>query len=245
MIKKLTPNINVQLLGCTRGNKALYSNVNFTLEPGDAIQIQGPNGCGKTSLLKQFCQIIPTYDGEISINKEKFFSMLLYSGHSPAIKRDLTCFENIKYMGLLDGVFDESLLEEGIQHLLLSESKDTLGSDLSRGQSQKTALSRLFFELVIFALRSLKTSISVGFILRIFKTFFVCMGFGPSSNESATTFLCVLMFWIMNGAASIVVPHKKDINQKHTIPFVMMFVVLVSQVFLLVIRYRLYFFARM
>jgi len=152
MIKKLTPNINVQLLGCTRSNKALYSNVNFTLEPGDAIQIQGPNGCGKTSLLKQFCQIIPTYDGEISINnepvrrvKEKFFSMLLYSGHSPAIKRDLTCFENIKYMGLLDGVFDESLLEEGIQHLLLSESKDTLGSDLSRGQSQKTALSRLFF----------------------------------------------------------------------------------------------------
>jgi heme exporter protein A len=152
MIKKLTPNVNAQLLSCTRGNKVLYSNVNFTLEPGDAIQIQGPNGCGKTSLLKQFCQIIPTYNGEIFIDdvpvrsvKQEFFSLLLYTGHSPAIKKDLTCFENIQYMGLLDGIFDENLLEENLEHLSLSKSRDTLGSDLSRGQSQKTALSRLFF----------------------------------------------------------------------------------------------------
>ncbi|MFN2514562.1 MAG: ATP-binding cassette domain-containing protein, partial [Pyrinomonadaceae bacterium] len=39
-------------LGCVRGDRRLFTDVNFALSPGSLLQVQGPNGSGKTSLLR-------------------------------------------------------------------------------------------------------------------------------------------------------------------------------------------------
>jgi heme exporter protein A len=52
-------------LGCVRGDRRLFKDVNFSLEPGTFLQLQGPNGSGKTSLLRILCGLLAQVEGEI------------------------------------------------------------------------------------------------------------------------------------------------------------------------------------
>ena len=42
-------------LGCVRGDRRLFSGLNFSMYPGTLLQLTGPNGSGKTSLLRIIC----------------------------------------------------------------------------------------------------------------------------------------------------------------------------------------------
>ncbi len=57
--------LKVSDLECVRGERSLFKDINFTLEAGELMQVNGPNGSGKTSLLRILCGLAIPAHGEI------------------------------------------------------------------------------------------------------------------------------------------------------------------------------------
>lgn len=138
-------------LACQRGDRTLFSGLNFTLSSSELLQVAGPNGSGKTSLLKLLCGISSPVEGKIlwqgqNARKqgELFRENLLYLGHHNAVKEDLSALENLQIAATLAG---EALTEE--QALDALDRIGLLGREylpakvLSQGQKRRVTLARL------------------------------------------------------------------------------------------------------
>ena len=98
-------------LTCVRGDKELFRNLSFEISPGSILQITGGNGSGKSSLLRILCGLLSPQDGQvlwgqnrIHDDRDYFHSQLLYLGHQPALKGDLTAIENLISQAALSGI---------------------------------------------------------------------------------------------------------------------------------------------
>src|SRR4051812_5658545 len=90
-------------VSCTRGNTSLFRGVNLRLERGQWAHVRGANGAGKTSLLRILAGLAQPESGEvcwrgepIGRDRAAWHAGLLYLGHQPAIKDDLTPVENLR-----------------------------------------------------------------------------------------------------------------------------------------------------
>lgn len=52
-------------VACMRGGRMLFNGVSFALGVGDALIVAGPNGVGKSSLLRLIAGLLPAYVGQI------------------------------------------------------------------------------------------------------------------------------------------------------------------------------------
>lgn len=138
-------------LVCVRGDRRLFKNVNFTLGAGGLMQVGGPNGSGKTSLLRMLCGLSNPALGEIqwcgapiqSLGDEYYASMT-YIGHLSGTKDDLTAIENLRISSALAGVeIDEPKAREALQHMGLAGREHLPVKVLSQGQRRRVALARL------------------------------------------------------------------------------------------------------
>ncbi len=110
-------------LGCVRGDRRLFKGVNFSLTPGTFLQLQGPNGSGKTSLLRIICGLLAQAEGEIrwqganiSSLGDEYFTAVTYVGHRNGVKDELSGLENLRVSNALNGIEineDKRLLSEG------------------------------------------------------------------------------------------------------------------------------------
>ena len=90
-------------LECTRGERVLFSGLGLRVAPGTLLRVAGPNGTGKTSLLRMLCGLLQPTQGEIRWRgkairalKEEYWSALAYVGHLNGVKDDLTAVENLR-----------------------------------------------------------------------------------------------------------------------------------------------------
>lgn len=136
-------------LSCIRGERLLFSNVDFSLNPGEWLHVQGTNGAGKTSLLRQLVGLATRDSGSITWQHEAtpssaFRADLIYLGHHAAIKDDLTPIENLQLAAALDGrPVDDVATLRALQRLGLRGREQLPARVLSAGQKRRVLLARL------------------------------------------------------------------------------------------------------
>jgi len=137
-------------LKCIRNNKLIFEEIGFRLGNGDILQIRGPNGSGKTSLLRILCGFILPEEGEVNWNGrtirddlDDYTKEINYVSHNNGIKSELTPLENLNVSRQLTYAQREISITKIISTMSLSDIADTPVHKLSSGQCRRVALSRL------------------------------------------------------------------------------------------------------
>ena len=140
-----TPPILLQVaqLACERDERCLFSGLQFSVRAGEIWHIKGPNGSGKTSLLRQLAGLLPVDKGDISFPTEK---SLLYIGHKLALKEQLTANENLAWLTALSTPSTEQQRYSALAKVGLRGFEETLVAHLSAGQKRRVALARLHLQ---------------------------------------------------------------------------------------------------
>ncbi len=86
--------LDVNKLGINFGYGQLFEDVSFSLNEGESISIVGPNGCGKSTMLKIIAGIEKADSGQVSIKKDAKIAYLDQTGSS--IIDDRTVYEVLK-----------------------------------------------------------------------------------------------------------------------------------------------------
>jgi len=139
-------------LTCERGERLLFSGLSFSAENGTLLRIAGPNGTGKTSLLRMMCGLLEPTGGEIrwkggNIRKlrEEYWKDLAYIGHLNGVKDDLTVRENLRVSVRVAGrAATEAQLAQALDAVGLVGFEDSMARFLSQGQRRRVALARLY-----------------------------------------------------------------------------------------------------
>jgi heme exporter protein A len=138
-----------QALTLFRGDRCLFQGVEFALKDGELLIVEGPNGSGKTTMLRAIAGLIEPDEGMIRWNdtnvkriRQAFHASLLWMAHRPGFKGDLTLIENLRFEAGL-----RTMTMSAAGHHLLRLGLATLTGipfrALSAGQQRRVALARL------------------------------------------------------------------------------------------------------
>jgi heme exporter protein A len=140
----------MRLLGrevcCVRGGREVFSGLDFEAASGEALAVVGPNGSGKTSLLRLIAGLLAPFAGSIGLEGGDAELTLAeqshYLGHRDALKTALSVSENLAFWrDFLGGArFDaaEILAKVGLDH-----AAHLPASFLSAGQRRRLSIARL------------------------------------------------------------------------------------------------------
>ncbi len=143
--------LEAENLGCIRGDRRLFSDLNFSVRAGDLVQLTGPNGSGKTSLLRMICGLLEPAEGKIRWQGEnirslgeEYFMAVTYLGHRTGVKDELTGVENLRVSSGLNGVeISQQVAMNALQQMGLGGRERLPARLLSEGQRRRLALARL------------------------------------------------------------------------------------------------------
>lgn len=143
--------LEVRGISCERSERLLFADLSFSLSLGKALLIEGPNGSGKTSLLRLLSGLGRPETGEIlwqgkSIwhEREEYLRHMAYFGHLPAIKYELSALENIQLFQQLSGASSMLSPHQALTKMGLESFEDIACQYLSAGQRRRVALARLY-----------------------------------------------------------------------------------------------------
>jgi len=148
-----SPLLEAVSLACERDWRMLFENLELHLASGDMLQISGPNGSGKTSLLRLLAGLMQPTAGEVRLNGQALSSQrheltinLLWIGHAAGIKDLLTAEENLGWLCALHRPATREAIWTALAAVGLKGFEDVPCHTLSAGQQRRVALARLYLD---------------------------------------------------------------------------------------------------
>ena len=133
-----------------RGDRHVLRGVSLELGAGEALHICGPNGTGKTTLLRVTCGLLRPEQGRvmwrgvpISESRADYQRVLAYASHEPALKGDLTALENLRFMVALKRRVSVAELRDHLERTGVAGCADLPARVLSAGQRRRVAAARV------------------------------------------------------------------------------------------------------
>jgi heme exporter protein A len=135
-------------LGCIRGERNVFSNLDFSVSSGEALAVTGPNGSGKSSLLRMIAGLLATAAGSIRLTGGKNGLTLAeqthFLGHRDAVKPSLTVLENTAFWSDFLGDDDgRTSPQAALDAVGLGDLAQLSAAFLSAGQRRRLAIARL------------------------------------------------------------------------------------------------------
>lgn len=155
-------------LGCLRGDRQLFKDLNFSAQAGELIELRGANGSGKTSLLRILCGLATPAAGEVRWQGKNIRSLgeeyhrdVAYLAHQNGMKDEFSAIENLRISSAVNG---HALGRDQAQQILgrigLSRQSNLPSRSLSAGQRRRLALARLLTtEATVWMLDEVLTSL--------------------------------------------------------------------------------------
>jgi heme exporter protein A len=142
------PVLEASALACERDWRMLFEHLELRLAAGDMLQISGPNGSGKTSLLRLLSGLMQPTAGQVLLNGQPLnqnrADHLLWIGHAAGIKDLLTPIENLTWLCALHTGAENAALWTALDAVGLRGFEDVPCHTLSAGQKRRVALARLY-----------------------------------------------------------------------------------------------------
>ena len=150
----MTPQLSADGLTLFRGERCLFRDLSFALNPGELLLLEGRNGSGKTSLMRAIAGLIEFEDGDVMwdgkplrSNRQAFNGSLVWMQHRVGFKADLNLVENLKFESHLRAQSGEDF-DEVCKRLDIDRLKRLPLRVLSAGQQRRVALARMLMSKV-------------------------------------------------------------------------------------------------
>ncbi len=143
------PLLAVRGLRFARNETPVFGPLDFAVDTGEALLVQGGNGAGKTTLLRVLAGLLRADAGDVEIDGAKARSDLrarsmAYLGHLPGLKADLSALQNLDFLCGLHGRRHSQFPASAMEIVGLGGYEDTAVRHLSAGQKKRLGLARLW-----------------------------------------------------------------------------------------------------
>jgi heme exporter protein A len=140
--------LEARAINCWRGDRHILRDVSFVVRAGEFLKITGPNGVGKTTLLRIVCGLLPAESGSIEWRgrsvrgaSDEFHNDMAYLGHLNSLKADLTARENLRFLAGLRQALTPADIDAALDRVGILSRGDLQARSLSAGQKRRLALS--------------------------------------------------------------------------------------------------------
>lgn len=128
--------LRVTDLAVARAGVPVLEGVGFHLPAGQALVLHGPNGIGKTTLLRTIAGLQPALAGQIAVDPEA----VAYAAHADGVKAVLSVAENLAFWAAAHGGGE---VAAALAAMNLQALADRRAGQLSAGQRRRLGLARL------------------------------------------------------------------------------------------------------
>lgn len=128
--------LSVENICCVRGGRTLFSGLSFVVAPGESLLLRGPNGIGKSSLLRMIAGLLPCASGRIDLN-----GAIALADEHPALDPDRRLRDALSLWARMDGA-TAAQIDEALARFSLDRLAEIPVRMLSTGQRKRAALAR-------------------------------------------------------------------------------------------------------
>ena len=144
------PDLAADRIHVWRGDRHVLQGVSLTLSAGRLVHVRGPNGTGKTTLLRVISGLLRPERGTVTWGgrpigevRADYQQAFAYASHDPALKSDLTALENLRFAVGLKRRVDEAQLLQNLEATGVAGCRDLPARVLSAGQRRRVAMARV------------------------------------------------------------------------------------------------------
>ncbi|HEY2465649.1 MAG TPA: cytochrome c biogenesis heme-transporting ATPase CcmA [Steroidobacteraceae bacterium] len=142
--------LSVDQVHVWRGDRHVLQGVSAQVGRGELLHVSGPNGTGKTTLLRVVSGLLRPEQGSVSwlgqsiaAHRNEYQAALAYAAHEPALKGDLTALENLRFSVGLKRRSRPEELRGALERTGVAGCADLPARVLSAGQRRRVSLARV------------------------------------------------------------------------------------------------------